>query len=178
MPTHILPRLENYFPLLMLIYSLGLAFMLCRLLINIVQLRGLRKQGTIIPEMQLTDLVTLLQQQFGITRPVQLFLSTRINVPMMLGTLKPIILLPVATINHLTTEQVEAILLHELAHIKRHDYLLNIFQTVAETVLFFNPFVWLLSGIIRREREHCCDATSLSGGICQPPALRTRPGHA
>ena len=76
---------------------------------------------------------------------------------MMIGALKPVILLPIATINYLTTEQVETILLHELAHIKRHDYLLNIFQTIAETILFFNPFVWLISRIIRREREHCCD---------------------
>ena len=75
----------------------------------------------------------------------------------MLGTLKPVILLPIATINHLTSGQLEAILLHELAHIKRQDYLLNMLQTAGETILFFNPFVWLISRIIRRQREDCCD---------------------
>jgi hypothetical protein len=81
---------------------------------------------------------------------------------MMIGAIKPVILLPIATMNHLSTEQVEAILLHELAHIRRHDYLLNIFQTIAEALLFFNPFVWLISRVIRREREHCCDDMVIS----------------
>ncbi len=153
----LLPQLEHYFPIIIFIYALGLSFMLMRFLVNVTQVRALRTQGLTLPDDRWTDFVQTRLLELDIIRPVRLYLSDRINVPMMLGTLKPVILLPIASMNQLTTDQVEAILLHELAHIKRHDYLLNILQTIAETILFFNPFVWLISTIIRREREHCCD---------------------
>ncbi len=149
--------LAHYFPAIITVYIIGLAFMLFRFLMNIVQLRALKTKGITQPEAKWNELLLQLQQRLDIARHVHLLFSTRINVPMMLGAVKPVILLPIAVINHLATEEVEAILLHELAHIKRHDYLLNIFQTIAETILFFNPFVWLVSGIARREREHRCD---------------------
>lgn len=152
-----MPAIEHYFPVLLIIYSLGLTAMLSRFLVNIIQVRNLRSHGVIPIAPRYLDLLKACQVKVGLPSSVQLFLSNRISVPMMLGTLKPVILLPLATINHLTTDQVEAILLHELAHIKRHDYLLNLFQTTIETILFFNPFIWLTSAIIRREREHCCD---------------------
>jgi bla regulator protein blaR1 len=154
---HILPGLEQYFPVIMLLYTLGLAFMIARFMINVWQVRALRTQGTYTAGKEWDSFIAERQRTFGIGRQVKLLLSARVNVPMMMGVLKPIILLPVATINNLTTEQVEAILLHELAHIRRHDYLLNMLQTIGETILFFNPFVWLISSIIRKEREHCCD---------------------
>ena len=152
-----LMRVEQYFPFIILLYAIGLAFMLFRFVVNVWQVRALSKQGIIKPDSYWISQLQGLQAQFDISRPVQLFFSSHVNVPMMLGIIKPIILLPVATINNLSTEQVEAILMHELAHIKRHDYLLNLLQTMIETILFFNPFVWLTSAIIRREREHCCD---------------------
>ncbi|MCD6013895.1 MAG: peptidase BlaR1 [Flavipsychrobacter sp.] len=153
----LLPGMHQYYPFIILLYSLGLTFMLFRFMVNIGRLRALRTQGIALPAQNWADFVAKWHARFNISRPVQLFLSNRISVPMMMGAMKPIILLPVATINHLSTEQVEAILLHELAHIRRHDYLLNILQTIGETLLFFNPFVWLISSIIRKEREHCCD---------------------
>ena len=76
---------------------------------------------------------------------------------MVIGHLKPIILFPVAFVNNLELEQVESIVIHELAHIKRRDYLFNLFKVAMETILFFNPFVWLLSRYIETEREHACD---------------------
>jgi bla regulator protein blaR1 len=155
--NHLMPGMERYFPVIITLYTFGLLFMLARFLVNVFQVTGLRQQGLVQPDAQWNNFIALWQRKFGITRQVKVFISKRVNVPMMLGILKPIILLPVATINHLTAEQVEAILLHELAHIKRQDYLLNILQTIVETILFFNPFVWLLSSLIRREREHCCD---------------------
>ena len=166
---HYLPGLEQYFPLIIILYGVGLAFMFFRFLVNVLQVKALREQGIMEPGTEWLSLLQQLQDKFDISRPVQLFLSSRINVPMMLGVIKPIILLPVATINSLSTEQVEAILLHELAHIKRHDYLLNILQTIAETILFFNPFVWLVSAIIRREREHCCDDLVVARSISPLP---------
>ena len=157
-PLHYaLISLNQCIPYIIVLYLLGLVVMMFRFSMNIIQLKALRTRGLTQPGAQLLTMIENWQAKLGIFRPVQLFISDRINVPMMLGSLKPIILLPIATINNLSTEQVEAILLHELAHIRRHDYLLNIFQTIVETILFFNPFVWLLSRIIRREREECCD---------------------
>ena len=169
---HLLPRLEQYFPFILMLYLAGLVFMLSRFAINLLQLRTLKTSGIVTPGEEWQKTVQYWQNKFEIARPVKLYFSERINTPMMLGALKPIILLPVAAINHLSTEQVEAILMHELAHIKRHDYLLNIFQTIAETVLFFNPFLWLISGIIRREREHCCDDMVVSCATSPLPYAR------
>lgn len=95
--------------------------------------------------------------QLDIRKPVQVFLSEQVSTPLTIGFLKPLILVPVASINHLNTEQMEAVLLHELAHIKRYDYLFNLLLSVAEISLFFNPFTQLLSKAIRKERENSCD---------------------
>ena len=103
---------------------------------------------------------------------------------MVIGFLKPMILMPAAAIAQLSLDQLETILLHELAHIKRYDYLVNILQVVVETILFFNPFVWMVSSITRQEREHCCDDLVLA--YTEEPltyaialsALATHPGAA
>jgi len=95
--------------------------------------------------------------QIGIRRKVAVWLSSLVDSPMTVGFLKPMILIPIATINHLTTEQVESILLHELTHIKRNDYLVNLFVTVNSIIFFFNPFSKLFVLTIKKEREHSCD---------------------
>lgn len=99
----------------------------------------------------------ILKKSLKITRKVSLHFSDNLLIPFTAGCLKPVILFPVAAISQLSTDQVEAILLHELAHIKRNDYLLNIFQRVMEIILFFNPVTWMLSRQIRAEREFSCD---------------------
>jgi len=93
----------------------------------------------------------------GITRIIRIAESTRISGPMVIGYFKPLILIPVGMIGGLTTQQLETVFLHELAHIRRHDYLVNMLQIAVENIFFFNPFVRILSNIIRREREYCCD---------------------
>ncbi len=92
-----------------------------------------------------------------IVQQVTVYLSSLAKSPMTIGYIKPIILLPLASITQLTTEQMEAVLLHELAHIRRSDYLINLLVSIIEIVLFFNPFARLLSRQIREERENCCD---------------------
>jgi hypothetical protein len=96
-------------------------------------------------------------RNMGILPVVKVHLSSLVDVPVTLGFLRPMILLPVAMITHLTTQQIEAILVHELAHIRRKDYLINILVTVMELVFFFNPFARMLIGQLKKEREHCCD---------------------
>jgi beta-lactamase regulating signal transducer with metallopeptidase domain/DNA-binding beta-propeller fold protein YncE len=98
-----------------------------------------------------------LSQRLKVGRPVRLLESAAAQVPTVIGWLRPVILLPPSVLTGLTPEQLEALVAHELAHIRRYDYLVNLAQTVVETLLFYHPAVWWLSGRIRAEREHCCD---------------------
>jgi beta-lactamase regulating signal transducer with metallopeptidase domain len=108
-------------------------------------------------------------QRLGIKQNVRIYLSDLISTPMTIGFLKPIVLVPLASLNNLTAAQMEAVLLHELAHIKRFDYLLNILLSAMEMVLFFNPFTLLLSKQIKKERENSCDDWVLQFQYC--PAI-------
>ena len=105
-----------------------------------------------------------LGQRLGMDRPVKLLQSAFVEVPTVIGWLRPVILLPVGCLLGLSTAQLEAILAHELAHIRRHDYLVNLFQNVVETRLFYHTAVWWVSRRIREERENCCD--DLAVEIC------------
>lgn len=98
-----------------------------------------------------------LSVRLGVDRRVNLLESVRVNVPTALGVVRPAILLPVCAVTGLSPEAIEAVLAHELAHIRRHDYLVNLLQTAAETLLYYHPAVWWVSRRIRIERENCCD---------------------
>jgi hypothetical protein len=103
-------------------------------------------------------------RRLQVARPVRLYLSTIAEVPIVIGWLRPYILLPVSAVTGLGESQLGAILAHELAHIRRHDYLANLLQNAVETLLFYHPAVWWVSRWIRQEREHCCD--DLAVEIC------------
>src|SRR5579859_5498435 len=98
-----------------------------------------------------------LLDKLQIRRPVSLLESALVKVPVVVGALKPVILVPLGMLAHLTAEQVESILLHELAHIRRRDYLFNLVQHLIDTLFFFNPALIWVSSLIRSERENCCD---------------------
>ena len=102
-----------------------------------------------------------LLQRLKITRPVQLLESALIKVPVVVGWLKPAILVPVGMLTQLSADQVESILLHELAHISRRDYLFNVVQHLVDTLFFFNPALLWVSSLIRTERENCCDDVAI-----------------
>jgi beta-lactamase regulating signal transducer with metallopeptidase domain len=99
----------------------------------------------------------LLQQHLGIHRFVRFCASSSLTVPAVVGWFRPVILLPLSALSGLSAEQLEAVIAHELAHIKRFDAFVNLFQIGAETLLFYHPAVWWVSRSIRNEREHCCD---------------------
>ncbi len=105
-----------------------------------------------------------LGERIGLSRPVRLLVSALVQVPTVVGWLRPVVLVPVGALGGLPAEHVEALLLHELAHIRRHDYLINILQSVAESLLFYHPAVWWVSGHMRAERELCCDDLAVSTG--------------
>jgi polyhydroxyalkanoate synthesis regulator phasin len=97
----------------------------------------------------------------GVGAGVKLLQSGLIEVPMVVGWLSPVILVPAAAFTALTPEQLRMVLAHELTHIRRHDHLVNMVQGVVEVILFFHPVTWWLSRQIRIEREHCCDSASI-----------------
>lgn len=119
--------------------------------------RRLTRKGTSLVDSDLQTRFTALLQRMKIKRAVALLESSLIDTPMVIGVLKPVVLLPVGLMSGLSMEQVECILVHELAHVRRWDFLVNILQSIAEIMLFFHPATWWVSRMIRDERENCCD---------------------
>ena len=101
--------------------------------------------------------VNVLAQRLSIRRAVAFRVSTRAAMPMVIGQWKPMILMPLSMMSHLPSEQIEAIIVHELAHVRRQDYLINLLQSLVEVLFFYHPAVWWLSSVVREEREKCCD---------------------
>jgi beta-lactamase regulating signal transducer with metallopeptidase domain len=139
------------------IYLLILGGLIVRYSNQYIQSRKLVRQGLTKLPSELRVFVASTCRNIGIQAPVRPWLSSLVDTPMTLGYLKPVILLPVAMINHLTPQQVEAILIHELAHIHRKDYLFQLLVSAVEGLFFFNPFCRLLVRQIKKERENCCD---------------------
>lgn len=139
------------------LYLLVLTFLFARYVNHYMHARRLRTSGLHKVQGEWRIFVRETASRMGITKEVRIWLSTLVDGPLTLGFLKPVILLPFTTLNNLSTPQVEAILLHELAHIRRNDYLLNLGMTFLDLFFFFNPFVRMLIREVKREREHCCD---------------------
>ena len=112
-------------------------------------------------------------QKLRLTRAVRIAESALVKVPMVVGYVHPMILLPASVITGLTSSQLEAVLAHELAHVRRHDWLINTLQVIAETLLFYHPAVWWLSSQIRQERELCCDDIALGLNVDKAVFART-----
>jgi uncharacterized protein (TIGR03435 family) len=137
------------------------------------------------PEWQ--QVLARLSARIGLSRPVRLLVSALVQVPTVVGWLRPVVLVPVGALSGLPPEHLEALLVHELAHIRRHDYLVNVLQSIAEALLFYHPAIWWVSGHLRVERESCCDdvAVSVTGDVltyvqalaewesCRPVPFRT-----
>ncbi len=113
-----------------------------------------------------------LARQLGVQRSVELLESALVQVPTVLGWLKPVILVPASTLSGLSPRQLESILAHELAHIRRHDYAVNALQVAVETLLFYHPAMWWASRQVRTLREHCCD--DLAVEICDDRMIYAR----
>jgi GWxTD domain-containing protein len=116
-----------------------------------------RDRGVCRPPDPWPQRLQYLRARLRVSKPVALLETCLADVPVVIGYLRPVILLPVGMLAGMPAAQVEAILLHELAHIQRRDYLVNLLQTVVEGFLFYHPAIWWISGAIRAERENCCD---------------------
>lgn len=150
-------RGEQLLPYLSVAYLFLMIVLCVRWVIGYRYTTMIRKQGLLKIPVDWRLFVKHTAQQLGINREISIYLSEKIGSPLTIGFIKPLILVPVASINHLTVAQLEAVILHEIAHIKRFDYLVNILLSVAEISLFFNPFTQLLSRQIKKERENSCD---------------------
>ena len=157
---------DNHLPLLVLLWLVGLLAMSLRLLGGLLYVQRLRRfRVRPLPAVWQQRLASL-KARAGVRRPVALLESALVRVPLVVGHLRPVILLPLGTVAGLSPAYLEAILAHELAHVLRRDYLVNLLQTVAEALFFYHPAVWFVAGCVRTERENCCDdaATALVGG--------------
>lgn len=157
LPQQISSKTEDMLPYIVSIYGLGLCFQLCLLCRAYIGIWDIKKKAHFNVPAEWKASFESLVMQLNLQRPIRFYLSDQINVPLVIGYLKPVVLFPMALASQLDMEQVEAILIHELSHIRRNDYLLNLIKTGIETLLFFNPFVWLSANFINIEREHACD---------------------
>ena len=149
--------LKPWLPYLVIFWGIGVLVLSIRLLGGLWYLRKLRTRLTKPVSAALMSQLNKVAERLGLARTVQLRESLVVTVPLVIGWIKPMILLPGSALSGLSSDQLEMILAHELAHIRRHDYLVNLLQSIIETLLFYHPAVWWVSNKIRVEREHCCD---------------------
>src|SRR5215216_502129 len=150
-------RFTSLLPWLVAVWFAGVLFLSIRFLGGLIVAERLKHQETNPLLYQWQEKLSTLARQLKVSKPVRLCESLLVEVPTVIGWMRPVILIPASAITGLSREQLEALLAHELAHIRRYDYLINLLQTAVETLLFYHPAVWWVSGHIRQEREHCCD---------------------
>ena len=153
-----------WLPWLAAAWTLGVVGLSFRLLTGWMQVQRLRRHGVELADVRWQARLQTLAARLGVRRVVRLLESTLAEVPAVIGWLRPVILLPVGVLSGLSTIQVEMILAHELAHIRRQDYLINLGLALFETLGFYHPAVWWIARCVRTEREHVCDDLAVSAG--------------
>lgn len=156
--------LDGAAPWLPWVWMAGVLVFLVRLNLGLVVARGMRASGTDEIPAELLVRFEALKTRLGVRRAVRLLRSSQVAAPAVIGWLRPVVLMPVGCLMRLSTAQVEALLVHELAHIRRHDYLVNVLQSMVEAVLFYHPAVWWVSKQVRWERECRCDRMAVEVG--------------
>lgn len=152
-------------PLLTYAWFVGVVILLLRLAGGWMLNRDLSHRGATAAPAEWLAILDRLRRAMGIRRPVRLLLSMRVPAPVLIGWARPLVLLPAVALTGLAPWQVELLLRHELAHVRRYDYLVNLLQSMAEVLLFHHPAAWWVSRQIRAEREHCCDdAVAMAAG--------------
>jgi beta-lactamase regulating signal transducer with metallopeptidase domain len=149
--------LRPFVPWASVAWLAGVLVFALRPLAGWLHVRRLQRYGMSPLSQTLIAVGDRLRQRLAVERVVRFAQSSLVEVPTVVGYLRPLVLLPVSAICGLSTSQFEMILAHELAHVRRHDYLVNVAQTVIESLLFYHPGMWWVSDRVREEREHCCD---------------------
>lgn len=154
------------------IWIAGVVVMMVRALRAMLGAGRLRRRCVSIEEPSALLLLDVVRSSMRIARRVKLAASEQISSPAVIGIIGPTILLPMSVVTGTDANTLRMILAHELAHVRRHDYLVNLFQLLIEAVLFFNPAVWWISRQIRIEREACCDARAIASGAAPSDYVR------
>ena len=167
-PEPLLARIEDLLnssvPWLPAVWLAGVVFFLCRLNVGLMVARRMKSASAEPAGDELQRAFNRLRVRLGVERAVRLMHSALVEVPTVIGWLRPVVLIPASCLTGLSPMQIEAVLAHELAHVRRHDYLVSVFQSVAEALLFYHPAVWWVSRQVRRERECCCDELAVAVG--------------
>jgi bla regulator protein BlaR1 len=133
-----------------------------RIMGGLVYVSRARYRNIYSPGDEWKDKIAQFSKQLQLKKVVALFESGYVKMPLVLGHFKPVILIPAGLLTGLPASQIEAVLLHELAHIRRNDYFVNLLQNITEAIFFFNPGLLWISSLLRDEREHCCDDMALA----------------
>lgn len=155
-------HLGRAMPWLVGAWAIGVIGLTLRLVGGWIVVQRIRRQVLDAPLDALQTRVDELRERLRVSRPVRIFKSALVEVPTVIGWLRPVVLVPAGALVGMSPRQLEALLAHELAHIRRHDYLVNLFQTIGETILFYHPAVWWVSNSIRAERENACDDVAVA----------------
>ena len=147
---------------ILVIWLIGVIIMLARMSVTIANVNAIRLQCRPVKDQAILGLVEQISKSFHLLRPLKVLLSDSLQSPAVMGIIWPVILLPVSMVSGLSPDALRAILAHEMAHIQRWDYLVNLAQMLIEALLFFNPFVWWINRQIRLEREACCDTQAIN----------------
>ena len=163
-PATIRAAIEPVLPWVVLAWFGGVVALSLRLASGWLMTRQLGRVGTSSVPDACVEAVARLAARLRISRPVRVLGSAVVQVPAVIGWLRPMILLPASALTGLTPLQLDALLAHELAHVRRYDYMVNLLQSVVETLLFYHPAAWWVSQQVREAREHCCD--DLAVAVC------------
>ena len=178
---------SGHLPQIVLLWLVGVAFFSTRLVVGWIGAYRMAARYAHPASADWQRTLARTAAALKLRRAIRLLESAAVEVPTVIGWMRPVVLLPIASLSGLTPEQIEMILAHELAHIRRHDFIVNLLQAVVETLLFYHPAVWWMSRRIRVEREHCCDdvAVAMFGDPLQYARALTRfeelrldPAHA
>jgi GWxTD domain-containing protein len=156
--------LNRALPGIILFWIAGVALLAFRLNLGLLAVRRMKRLAVLPASPELSAMLQALATRLRIARAVRLMHSIQVEAPAVIGWLRPMILIPVGCLTGLSQAQIQALIVHELAHIRRHDYFVGLAQSIFETALFFHPAVWWVSRQIRREREHCCDDLAVQIG--------------
>src|SRR4051812_34708792 len=167
LPFERVPSLDRVLTSIAVAWLIGVVLLLARMAGGWWRVRRLHHLALATRSSRWQTPCRRLAYRLGLPAAAHVVESALVEVPTVVGWLRPAILLPIAVLASLTPSQIEAILAHELAHIRRHDYAVNMLQTIAETLLFYHPAVWWLSNRVRVEREHCCDDIAIA--VCGDP---------
>ena len=163
---------EPALPIVVALWAVGVMLLSARAFVGWLGARRLVSRETAPVAAALLQAVRALEAKLGIRRAVSVVQSKLVDVPTVVGWLKPVILLPASVIARLPSDQLEMVIAHELGHVKRFDYLFNLFQILVETLFFYHPAIRWMSREVRQEREHCCD--DLVVNACGRPVVYAR----